>query len=176
MVNIFSYDVIAQAIGIVATAFIVGSFLNKRDNHLKGYIMIGNLLFALHFFMIDAFAGMLINIINFFRVGSSIKFHKSTKVMLFFWGAYIIAAIVIYEKPIDLFPVFASMLSTFSMFKLSGIKLRVLAMLGSSSWLIYATFYQSIGGMITETFVMVLNSSTIYRMLKDKKKSNEQNI
>lgn len=173
MDNFLTYEIIAQAIGLLATAFVVGSFAHKRDNHLKIWVAVGNVIFALHFFMLGAYAGMLINIINIFRATFSIKFHKSTKMMIFFWSIYIMTGVYIYEKPVDTLPVLASLLGTFSMFKLSGIKFRLFTMLGSSSWLIYATVFQSIGGMITETFLMVLNSSTIYRLIKDKKKHGQ---
>ena len=172
-----TYQIIAQLIGIVASAVVIFSFSQKHDNHLKIYIMIGNLIFAVHFLMLGAFAGVFVNFLNTCRSGFSIKFHKSTKMMFFFWGIYILVAIAVYEKPVDLLPFFSSILGTYSMFKLSGIKLRLLGMLGSSSWLVYGIVFHSVGGIITELSVMVLNSLTILRLMSDKKKQdNEQNI
>lgn len=174
MDNIFSYEVIAQAIGLLASAVVVGSFAHKRDNHLKIWVAVGNIIFALHFFMLGAYTGMLINIINVFRATFSIKFHKSNKMMCFFMISYLIAGVTIFTSYIDLFPVFSSLLGTYSMFKLSGIKMRLMSLLASSSWLVYATVYQSIGGMITEVSNIILNSSTIFRLRRDNKK-HEQN-
>lgn len=172
-----TYQIIAQLIGIIASAFVVLSFGQKRDNHLKIYVMIGNIIFAVHFLMLGAYAGVFVTLLNTCRAGFSIKFHKSTKMMFFFWGIYILAAVIVYEKPIDLFPFFSSILGTYSMFKLSGIKLRLLGMLGSSSWLVYGIVFHSVGGIITEISVMVLNTLTILRLMSDKKKqSNEQSI
>ena len=170
MVDIFSYGVIAQAVGIVASGFIIFSFNQKIDNHLKIYLIIGNMLFATHFSMLGAYAGMCVTTLNVFRVSFSIKFHKSTKMMLGFMTVYILTGIFIYKEMFDLLPIFSSLLGTFSMFKLSGIKLRLLGMFGSSAWLTYGIIFHSIGGIITETSALILNSSTIYRLIRDKRK------
>lgn len=169
MNDLLTYDFFAQAVGVLASAIVVFSFSRKHDDHLKFFIIFGNILFAAHFFMLDAYAGMLINMINAFRVGFSIKFHKSNWMMWFFLGVYLIAGYVVYEEPKDLLPVLSSLLGTYSMFKLSGIKLRLVGMIGASSWLTYAIISHSIGGMITEIGIMLSNSATIIRLMKDKK-------
>ena len=171
MSEIFSYVFLAQAIGILATVFVILSFNQKIDNRLKTYLIIGNLFFAVHFCMLGAFAGMFVNILNAFRVGFSIKFHKSTNMMLVFMGAYLLTAYLIYEELFDLLPILSALLGTFSMFKLSGIKMRLLGLVGSSAWLTYGIIYQSIGGIITETSVIILNLSTIFRLSRDGKKA-----
>jgi len=56
------------------------------------------------------------------------------------------------------------------MFKLSGIKFRLLAMCGASVWLSYSIIVQSIGGVITETSVLILSVVTIYRLMREEKK------
>lgn len=170
MTDFLSYQFIAQAIGILASGLVVFSTTQKRDNHLKIYLIIGNLFFALHFLMLSAYAGMCVNILNSMRVGCSIKFHKSTNIMFIFLAAYLIVAILIYEKPYDLLPIFSSFLGTYSMFKLSGIKLRLVGIISSGSWLTYATIFQSIGGIITEVSGIILNLATIYRLKRDNKK------
>jgi hypothetical protein len=158
MIDFFSYQFIAQAIGIAASGFIIFSFNQKIDNHLKICLMIGNIL-------------------NTFRIGSSIKFHKSTKMMLGFMALYILAGVIIYDKPFDLLPVLSALLGTYAMFKLSGIKLRLFGLIGSSAWLTYGIIFHSIGGIIAEISGLILNISTILRLRRDNKKNslNDQN-
>lgn len=175
MTNFLTYDFIAQAIGILASAVVIFSFTQKIDNRLKAILMIGNLIFMVHFLMLGAYAGMIANIINVCRVGCSITFHKSTKFMLFFMSAYIAMGYFIYDDWYDLLPVLSGLLGTFSMFKLSGIKMRLTGFIGSSAWLGYAIIFNSIGGIITEVANLSLNGITILRMMRDKKKQNEQN-
>jgi hypothetical protein len=160
---------LAQIIGIIASAFIISAFLNKGDNHYKLLIMVGASLFALHFYMIGAMAGMVANIINAIRAGGSIYYHRSTPVLLFFLASYIAMGVVIYDSPVDLLPVFSGCVSTFAMFRLSGIQMRVCMYLSSLSWIAYGILVMSIGGIMTDSFILIANSITIYRLFKDKK-------
>ncbi len=161
------YLLIAQAIGMVASFFIVLSFGQKVDNRFKGFLMIGNVLFAVHYFMLGGYAGMVTNLLNFLRVGSSIKFHKSKKIMWVFLGAYLFSALFVVKEPTDLLPIFASLIGTYSMFMLSGIKMRVVGLFASASWLGYGILYKSIGGMITDSVSIALTIRTIFKMKKE---------
>ena len=167
------YEMITQGIGLIASAVIIFSFTQKADNRLKVFLIIGNLIFILHFFMLGAFAGMLVNMINALRVGFSIKFYKSTKMMLFFMLAYITACGITYQNIYDILPVISGVLGSFSMFKLSGISMRLTGLIGSSAWLSYAIVFHSIGGIITEVSVLILNTLTILRLRGDK--TNDKN-
>lgn len=172
MTDFSTYDLLAQAVGLIASGFIIFGFSQKADDRLKIFMFIGALTFSFHFFLIGAYAGCAINIVSACRTALSFKFNKSTPVMCFFLILYVIFGYVTYEAPSDIFPVFSSMLSTFAMYKLSGIKMRVCLIFSSLSWLTYATIHTSIGGMITETFVQFTTWATIYRITRDKKKQS----
>lgn len=176
MNDIFTYDVITQAVGIIASLFIIYSFTHKVDNHLKYFMMAGNFFFVIHFFMLAAYAGMAVAIINCFRVALSIKFHRSNKMMFSFMAIYIVTGCLIYESPSDVLPIISSLAGTFALYKLSGIKLRAFSLIGSCSWITYGIIHHSIGGILTESSVMAINLTTITRLLLNKKKqAHEQN-
>lgn len=160
---------LAQIVGLIASMVVVYSFTHKMDNHLKIYMVVGNILFACHFFMLGAYAGMAIATINCFRVGLSIKFHKSNKMMFSFMSIYAAVGIVVYKEPVDLLPIFSSLVGTFTMFRLSGINLRLVGLFGSGSWLVYDIIFHSIGGIITEISALSLNSITVVRLMRDRK-------
>lgn len=174
VIDFITYDVVAQAVGVLASIVVICSFTQKQDNRLKIVLILGNLIFLCHFFMLGAYAGMFVNGVNALRVGSSIKFHKSTKLMLVFMTIYTAFGFYIYESVIDLLPVLSGILGTFSMFKLSGIKMRLIGLLGSSAWLSYAIIYHSIGGIITEMSAFILNISTILRLRRDNHKDEKR--
>lgn len=176
MIDWFSYDVIAQAVGVLGSAFIVGGYFLKTDNNSKKVIIIGSLLFAAHFLMIGAVTGALMNVINFFRVGLSIKFHKSKKLFFFFIATYLVAAYFTYSQPVDFLPLISSLVGTFSMYFLSGLAFRFCVLLSSSSWLTHNILIGSVGGIITELFVLFATFTVIYRLYIDRKRdSNDQN-
>ena len=83
---------------------------------------------------------------------------------------YIAMALFIAEKWIDFFPAIASLVGTYSMYKLSGIKFRIMGLVGSSAWLTYSVAFFSIGGIMTEIFAITINLFTIRRLSKNAKK------
>jgi MFS family permease len=167
---VLSYDFITQAIGIIASGFVILGFTRKVDDHLKVFMFFGSVAFAIHFFMLGAYAGLFISIINCFRIGFSIYFFKSKKLMIFFIGAYILTGAVVYETIFDLLPFMSSTLSTYSMYMLSGIKLRMVSVVGSVAWMIYTMIFYSIGGIITNIFAISMNLTTITRLIINKRK------
>ena len=75
-----------------------------------------------------------------------------------------------YKYIYDLLPIIAGVLGTFAMFKLSGIKMRLLGIVSSGAWLTYGIIFHSIGSIITNTSVITLNIFTILRLKGDNNK------
>ncbi len=170
-----SDTVFIQVVGIIASALVITAFSHRCDKRLKIIMLTGAMLFSCHFYFLGAYAAMVVNFINSFRIGLSIKFHNSNVVMACFILIYLAVGLLVYERPVDVLPIFSGCLGTFSMYKLSGIRLRLFLLVGSGPWLIYNTIFQSIGGIITELFIQATNTVTIFRLLKDKKvRTNDQ--
>jgi len=165
---------LAQTIGIIASAAIISAFNMKCDVRLKILIATGNTLFAIHFLLLGAHAGAVVAVINIFRAVFAIKFHKSTSIMLMFMFAYITMAFVTYESWVTILPFISGVLGSFALFKLSGIPLRLCVLGGSTMWMTHNIIFMSIGGIITECFVISVMCITIYRLFKDMEK-HEQN-
>jgi len=173
MSDIFSYQFIAQIIGLLATAFIVGGYLSKHDVKTKYILLFGSLLFAVHFYMLGAMTAMIINFINIFRVWLSIRFHKSKTLFAAFIVIYAIALFFTYERWIDILPFIATVFSCIGMYFLSGINFRKMSALGAIFWLSHNVFALSWGGIITELFILKAHMVTMYRLNKDKKAAHE---
>ena len=169
MSDFFSQELIAQAVGIFASAIIISAFSQKSDNRFKFFAVVGNIVFALHFYMLGAYAGVVINFVNAFRNGLSIKYHKKDGLMYLFIGLYVVLGLVIYETPKDLFPIISGVVGSYGMYKLSGMNMRICFILSSLSWLVYGLIYKSIGVIITELFIQTTNAITIYRLYRENK-------
>ena len=167
-------DIVAQAVGLVASSIIIFACTNKSDNRFKFFIMLGSAVFACHYFLLGAYAGAAVNVVNSLRTGLSIKFNKSNAVMTFFIVLYLSIGVFTIEQWHDALPIFSGVVTTFAMYKLSGILLRSCMLASSLSWLTYDFIFRSIGGVITEMFVQTTNLITMYRIHRDGKK-NEQN-
>ncbi|MEM7618643.1 MAG: YgjV family protein, partial [Pseudomonadota bacterium] len=91
------------------------------------------------------------------------------KLMWAFIFFYLVSAFFVYERPSDLLPVFSGVISTYAFYRLSGIKMRIVFFFAESSWFVFSVLINSIGGIITNIFVLIANSITTFRLLRDKK-------
>lgn len=161
---------VAQLVGLLASAFIILGYSSKHDAKLKTIVCIGAALFSAHFFMMGAMTAMIMNAVNFLRIALSIKFHGSKMLFVIFIVIYLSVGAFTYETWIDIFPLISSILGTVSMYFLSGVKLRLIGLLGSSSWLTHNFVVGSMGGIITELFVLTMLLTGIYRLIMDKRR------
>ncbi|MEM8833331.1 MAG: YgjV family protein [Pseudomonadota bacterium] len=163
------FDWLAQGVGILASAIVIFSFSQKSDNRFKVFLIAGAFAFAFHYILMGALAAAFVAVVNGIRSFCSIKFHGSDKIMIAFILFYISSIFFVYERPYDLLPVFSGVLSTFALYKLQGIKMRVSFFFAESSWLVFSILINSIGGIITNVFVLATNSITTYRLVRDSK-------
>lgn len=169
MIEFLNSELFAQAVGLIASAFLILSYLVKSDQKLKLLMCISFSIFSLHYFLLHAFVGMFVNIMDVLRISSSMTKKKIIFVMYGFIFSYIAIGAFKYEIFIDIFPVLASVLGTISMYKLSGIRFRLVLFIISCLWLTYGIFVLSIGAIVTNIFLLFANSVTVYRLYRDEK-------
>jgi len=158
-----------QVIGIFAATVMIFAFGVKSDDRFKMIATLANVLFCAHFFMLGAYAASIVSVIDIVRNLFSVRFHKSNKAMCALIGIYLLFASFIVHNFVDLLPFLAGIIITFALYKLSGISMRFCLLITSCMWLTYHFFFMSIGGILTEFFVLSMNVTTIYRLYKDKK-------
>ncbi|MDW3189950.1 YgjV family protein, partial [Vibrio sp. Vb0932] len=71
----------------------------------------------------------------------------------------------------DLWPIIGTVIGTYSVFCLSGIRMRIGFLLGASCWLTNNILVGSIGGTLLEMTVIVMNLLTIYRLHRQQSES-----
>ena len=104
------------------------------------------------------------------RAYLSIRFHNSNILMIGFMGAYFIIGVILFSGLISALPVIASISATFSLYKLSGKKFRIVAFCNSLIRLTYCALVFSIGGIIMELFIEFFNIRAIKRF-RDEERS-----
>ncbi|EEX36124.1 hypothetical protein VIB_002438 [Vibrio metschnikovii CIP 69.14] len=62
------------------------------------------------------------------------------------------------------------MIGTFAIFMLRGVSMRIAFLIGACCWLTNNILIGSIGGTLLELTVIMVNSVTIYRLLRDQKR------
>ncbi len=159
-----TYDLIAQAVGIVAMAFNILSFQQKTHKGVISFQLVGSVLFAVNFFMLDAAVGGILNLAGALRAivfMNREKFRADHILWLLFFSAlfcssYILTFTVfgkeltLFNAIIELLPV-AAMIATTISFRLQNARaIRCFGLFSSPSWLIYNTVNFAIGAIICE--------------------------
>lgn len=170
--------ILVQAIGIVAMAFNILSFQCKKQRSIIVMQFFGALFFCVHFYLVGAMTGALLNAVAVFRafVYSNKKKFNSDHVA---WLVVFIAASAAcypasflwlgvertaYRFVLEILPVVGMTLSTFS-FRADGAKgLRLLWFFSSPLWLVYNACNGSIGGTVCETFAIISILSAMFRL------------
>ena len=177
-------QVIIQTIGIVAMAFNILSFQCKQQRSIIVMQFFGSLFFCVHFYLLGAMTGALLNAVAIFRalVYSNKKLFKADHeiwLVLFCqlsMACYAAAFLWLKVEPtparfvLEILPVVGMTLSTFS-FRAEGAKgLRLLWFFSSPLWLIYNICSKSGGGTICETFAIISILTAMFRLNRKVKK------
>lgn len=157
--NTVSYELIIQAVGIIAMAFVIMSFQFKKVGACFAVQLIGTLLFAMHFAMIGAWGGCLMNVLGAIQLVIMLlgDITKKRSVLVGLISVYICAtALVILAKWDSLLALLsgaASIAGVLGMWTRDDVKLRIVRLsVTSPGWLIYNGVTGSLGGVICELF------------------------
>ena len=155
--------IISQCIGLIAAAFLLFSYQQKTHKKILVMQVISGFLFAVQYFMIGAYEGMVCNIVGFIRCivfsfrGKS-KFADNILCPILFAVITIIIGIFTYTSPASILPIVAIAVSSFVVWNPHTQQLRALTIPTSLMWLVYNLICSSYSGVITE----VLNQISIY--------------
>ncbi len=176
---------IIQAIGLVAMAFCISSFQQKSQKGIVIFQIVSASLFTLHFGLLGAISGCLLNGLGAVR---AVVYSQRDKA----WAAHIAwpilfsaASFVIYALNficfglapslrnllLELLPAVATVLTNIALRCEKAAAVRMLCLFNSPLWLTYNAVAGSLGGALTESFCLV---SIIIGMLRlDRKKKTK---
>ena len=180
-------ETIAQALSFVGLAFIVASYQQKKKSSLVLCQLFGCGVFGIHYFMMGAYTGALLNAIGMIRSLAFYKEHRSRKVgtiwtvaLIVMYVASYILNFTVFGAPataanliLELLPTIGMSVLTIS-FNMTGTGIiRALGTGHSASWLIYNIVHRSIGGTLTEAMALISIIIGILRYdIKKKEKAN----
>lgn len=157
--NSIVWKIITQAAGILAMLLLLASYqINNRKKILIMQICI-SICWTVHYGMLGALSGAVINIICFLR---NILFYDKQKKWaqtivspIFVCAAEIIAAILTWSGNADMLALIGAPLQTAAIWMNSPGKIRILMLTASPMWMIYDYLNGSYPGVITEIGVML---------------------
>lgn len=179
------YDIIAQAIGIIAMVFVILSFQGKNAKQVIACQMIGCILFIVNFLMLKLYVGAMMNIIATFRAIVYVnkeKFRADSPawpavISAMCVGAYVLT-FTVFETPftpgnavLQLLPVVANTIATIAFHTGSAKWIRRLGVICSACWLTYNGIGKAIGGILCEVFSL---GSILIGFLRYDRKNKKQ--
>ncbi|MGR3265986.1 YgjV family protein [Vibrio vulnificus] len=156
---------LAQALGFLSFGLGISTFYQKNDRHLKILMLVFNLNHLLHFLLLGSMLSALSALLSALRTTTSI-FTSSKWVAAIFILIGIVSGLGMAEHWWELWPIVGTVIGTYSLFVLSGIRMRIGFLAGATCWLINNILVGSIGGTLLDMTVIIMNLITIYRLYR----------
>ena len=158
-----------QLIGILACFLSLNACLKKDEKQFKLSILFSCLLWAAHNAMLGAQMAAVLSLVAAVRTAMSFDL-RNRKYMVLLLTIYLALALWDKNSPYDWLPIVATVLGTFAMFYCTGVRLRIVHCLGSPLWILHDVHYGSIGGVISQSTMLLFSILTICRMLDVKRR------
>jgi len=180
-----AYEIIAQAIGIVAMALNILSFQQKVQRNIIIMQFFGASLFAVNMFMIGATVGGFLNLLGALRAivfANKEKFRADKIIWVHFFNVlYLVSYILtftvfgkeltIINFVIEFLPIIGMVASGIGFYLSEAKTVRKLGLVSSPSWLVYNIYNMAVGGIICEILAMV---SIVIGMIRHDIKKQEK--
>ena len=163
------YEIATQIVGIFAMAFNIWSYQQKQQRFIIALQLVGSLLFTVHFFMLGAYMGGLLNAIGIIRA-IVFLYKDKLKSEHFLWLVgfilvYILSYVLTFtllgkafnpkNAIVELLPVIGMTATTFAFRAKTAKTTRLLGFISSPAWLIYNIISLSIGAICCEVFSLI---------------------
>ncbi len=161
-------DLLAQLIGLFGLVCAMLSYQMKTQKKIVLVQIIGCSFFTVHFFMLGAMTGAMLNFIAAIRAfvfaNKDKKWGKSNWWIVFFSVVCIIAVGFTWEGHLSLLPMLGMVLTTISWGIENASLVRIISLPSSPLWIVYNVAGASYAGVLTEVLVMISIISAIIRL------------
>ncbi len=171
-VDIMHIFIFAQIIGLISWGLLVYSYYKKDINEVLLYQVIGGIFEILHYFLLGAFSGLIVVILELIRDYSYYKTEHDKVIFILSLPVYFFIGYFSYNYLIDLLPVAASTIDGYALTNKKKIAI-IGSIINNSLWLIYDLYCGSIIGVIAELIFIISN---FYVMWSDNSKIKSKKI
>jgi hypothetical protein len=161
----------AQIVGYVAFVLGITSFLQKHDRPLVAFNALQSCAYAIHFAMLGNAAAASTSGISTVRsllaLRTRSRWIAAVIIVANFAGGFLVGA-----EGAGWIPPFAGAAATVALFMTRGLAMRLILFGCTCAWLVNNWLSASIGGVALETMMAVINLSTMFRILRDRRPSS----
>lgn len=153
-------QIIIQGIGYLALFFVVFSFQKKKRGTLLLIMLTGLLLFVIHYYLLGAWTGALMNLIEAGVVFVSFKKETCSWAKHHLWLyvfiiLYILVGFVALKSLSDFLPILAQIFAAIAVWQKNPRTIRFLTLIPRPLWFVYNFIVGSQAGMIAEIFIFI---------------------
>ncbi len=159
-------NTLIQLIGFVAVCFFIACFQARKRKNLLQLQITGALLFALHFLMLGAMTGFIMNLIGAARGYTFLKIgpkNRNVAYLLLFILLFTVATIASWQGSKSLLPLIGMYAGTLVYWQKHPSRSRLLVPLSTIPWFTYSYITGSYPGMLVEVMVTLSALIGIYR-------------
>ncbi|MEG0008169.1 MAG: YgjV family protein [Aeromonas sp.] len=150
----------AQSIGLLACLVGATAFLQRQDSKLRLHLTLNGTLMGLHFLLLGSSVAAINCLLCAVRNWVS-GYYRGLGVMLLFLALAWTLVIPQISHPVQILTLVGTTLSTFALFRLEGITLRLCMLSSTICWLTHNIWAGSLGGILQESIFFVINGHTI---------------
>ncbi|GKX57110.1 membrane protein [Leminorella grimontii] len=159
----------AQIVGGIAFLVGITMFFNRNERGFKFQLAGYSTIMCVHFFMLGANAAGMSVLLSAIRTIVSIWW-RNVWIMVIFIILPLIFATMRIKHPVEILPIAGAIVSTWAMFRTSGLKMRSLMWCSTACWVIHNVWAHSIGGTLIESSFLVMNGFNIIRFYRMQKR------
>ena len=156
------WDIIAQGIGILAMTGYCVSFQFKKTAGCVTMQLLGSGLFCLHFLMLGAVGGFLMNVVGVCRAVLLLFGERTHKLpilillIVMFLGGSTLCVFLSWDTPLVFITCLGQIVGLIGLWTKDAKKLRLAQFFGTSpAWIVYNVVNRSLGGLLCEIFNML---------------------
>lgn len=172
------YNILTQAVGVLAMIFSVASFQLKTKKQIIVMQCITSITFAVHYFMLPDGSGIAGGVVNSVALVRNVifyfkdkKFFRSSFWLVFFAVIMGASAVVSRFEAISAFMCVAMIFNTFAVWVTKPVDTRKMILIASPFAFVYNVAIGSVGGIANEVLVETITAVTFVR---EKRKNREK--
>ncbi|GAB5993559.1 YgjV family protein [Aeromonas enteropelogenes] len=155
----------AQSVRLLACLVGATAFMQRQDNKLRLHLTLNGTLMGLHFLLLGSSVAAINCLLCAVRNWVS-GYYRGLGVMLLFLALAWLLVIPQITHPVQILTLLGTTLSTYALFRLNGIALRLCMLSSTVCWLTHNVWAGSIGGILQESIFFVINSHTIFKLYR----------
>lgn len=147
-------NILIQIIGFIGYLLLAFSYFEKKKNKILFIQIFAHMFFATHYYLLKGYTGALCNILCLIAL---IIIYKYNNKNTYYFIIPILFAISLlsFENVFSIFPITASILSLISFLNNDENKIRLIGIISTTCWLVYAIIYKSYVSILFESITIL---------------------